>query len=141
MTGRRRTPALAPVIHHRAPWRRLVSVAVLVSSALLHGSAALASFQTWRIESLYSNADGTVQYIVLRESAGSNNEKFLAGHALTLTRAGINRTFTFVLDLPTNATANARVLVATQGFADLHRVAPDYVLPAGFLATDGATRC
>jgi hypothetical protein len=36
-------------------------------------------------------------------------------------------------------TANKRVLVATQGFADLGIVAPDYIIPNGFLPTDGGT--
>ena len=38
-----------------------------------------------------------------------------------------------------SSTANTRVLIATQGFADLRLVAPDYVIPNGFLATDGGT--
>ena len=38
-----------------------------------------------------------------------------------------------------SSTANTRVLIATQGFADLHLITPDYVIPNGFLATDGGT--
>ncbi len=35
---------------------------------LLATSAALANFHTFRIEQIYSNADGTVQFIVMHES-------------------------------------------------------------------------
>jgi hypothetical protein len=36
-------------------------------------------------------------------------------------------------------TANKRVLIATQGFEALGLVAPDYVIPNGFLPTNGGT--
>src|ERR1700737_1734023 len=36
-------------------------------------------------------------------------------------------------------TANTRVLIASQGFAALHLVTPDFIMPNGFIATDGAT--
>ena len=48
------------------------------------------------------------------------------------------KTFTFPNDIPSN-TAIKKVLIATQGFADLGLVMPDYIMPNGFLATDGAT--
>ncbi len=35
-------------------------------------TAASASFHTFAIEQVYSNADGTVQYVVLHETQGSN---------------------------------------------------------------------
>ena len=46
---------------------------------------------------------------------------------------------TFPTDLPSTATAGKRVLIGSQGLAALGVVAPDYVMPDGFLATDGAT--
>ena len=39
----------------------------------------------------------------------------------------------FAANLPSQATANKFVLVATQGFADLKIVTPDYTIPAGFV--------
>ena len=38
-----------------------------------------------------------------------------------------------------SSTANTRVLIATQGFADLQIIAPDYIVPNGFLSTTGGT--
>lgn len=42
-------------------------------------------------------------------------------------------------DLPSAATSGRSVLVATQGFADLGIVAPDYIIPSGFLFTANGT--
>jgi hypothetical protein len=97
---------------------------------------ARATSHTFRIETIYSNADGSVQYVVLKESAGLDGQRSLAGNTLTSTHAGITKTVTFPVDLPSAATANRRVLVATPGFAALALVPPDYTMPAQFLATD-----
>ena len=45
---------------------RLLAAGALAAMAPL----ASAEFHTFKIDRLYSNADGTVQYVVLRESAG-----------------------------------------------------------------------
>ena len=111
--------------------------------ALIAGAAsqAFAAFHEFRIEQIFSNADGTVQFIVLNEIAGFNGENFWAGNTLTSTSThggAVNR-FTFPSNLPNSSTARKRVLVATQGFAALGIVTPNYVVPNGFLPTDGAT--
>ncbi len=118
-------------------------------------TTASAEFHTYVIEQLYSNASGTVQFIVLHESQGMSAEYFWSGNQIRSTHAGQTKTFTFPNNLPIGAmncspyygcgyaapssTANTRVLIATQGFADLHIVTPDYVVPNGFLPTDGGT--
>jgi hypothetical protein len=112
---------------------------LLAALLLLAPLTADASFHTFRIESVYSNADGTVQYVVLRESQNLNNQRFLSTHNLTVTHNGTPKTFTFQTDLPGFVTANRRVLIATQGFADLALITPDYVMPNHFLATEAAT--
>lgn len=114
---------------------RLCALATFLVSA----SSAFASFHLFRIEQIFSNADGTVQFIVLRESAGANGESFWANQSLTSTHLGATKTFTFPSNLPSSSTAGKRVLVATPGFAALGVVTPDYTIPNGFLATDGGT--
>ncbi|MDQ6618741.1 MAG: hypothetical protein M3Z31_03425 [Pseudomonadota bacterium] len=116
--------------------RSLILVLVLLLAA---PTATYATFHSFRIESVYSNADGSVQYVVLREMQALIGQRFFAGHALTSTHAALVKTFTFPFNLPSDDTANRRVLIGTQGFADLHLVAPDYVVPNQFLATDGGT--
>ncbi|MEO5700345.1 MAG: hypothetical protein ABIS17_05540 [Casimicrobiaceae bacterium] len=115
------------------------AVLLLVIAAAFEARLAHATFQTWRIETVYSSADGNVQFVVLRESANADGERFLAGRTLTSTHNGIPKTFTFPVDLPGHATAGGRLLVATPGFADLHFITPDYTVPAQFLATNGGT--
>lgn len=126
------------------PLRWLFAVAIV-----LVATAARAEFDAFQIEELYSSADGSVQYVVLHESQGRDGENFLGGQALTSTRQGVTKTYIFPNNLPGGScsyyactpspTANKRVLIATQGFAALNLVMPDYVIPNGFLPTDGGT--
>jgi Ca2+-binding RTX toxin-like protein len=96
------------------------------------------SFHLYDIDEVFSNADGTVQYIEL--SVGADNlESFWAGHQITVTSGGQTHTFTFPTDLPSQQTANTHVLIATQGFADLGLVTPNYIVQAGFLFSSNAT--
>ena len=78
-------------------------------------------------------------FIVLHESTGSNGESLWQNQSLTSTHLGVTKTLTFASNLPSASTAGKRVLVATQGFAALGLVTPDYVIQNGFLATDGGT--
>jgi hypothetical protein len=126
------------------PYRFLSAI-----TAMLVSLAALASYHTYVIDELYSNADGTVQYVVLRESLGMNGENLLGGHTLTATHGGQTKSFTFTRDLPGgmcdyyscmgSPTAGTRVLIATDGFAALGLVTPDYVVPNEFLPIGGGT--
>ena len=100
---------------------------------------ASASFHTFQIDELYSNADGSVQFVVLREGAGLGGQNFLRGQILTSAHGGADKTAPFMTDLPSSATAGKHVLIATQGFAALGLAAPDYVIPNGFLSTTGGT--
>lgn len=106
---------------------------------LLAASAAFANFHLFRIEQLYSNADGTVQFIVMHEATGSDGEHLWSGQRLTITDAQGPRFVTFPSNLPSAATAGRRVLIATPGFAALGLVTPDFTMPTGFLPVGGGT--
>ena len=94
------------------------------------------SFHLYRLNELFSNGDGSIQFIEL--SVGPfGGEGFWAGQTIKVTQAGVVHSFTFPTNLP-GPTHNTSVLVATQGFADLGLVAPDFIVPAGFLFTTGA---
>jgi len=103
---------------------------------------AQAAFHLFRIDQVYSNADGTVQYVVLRESTGSNFESFWKDNAVfletTSATAGVQR-FPFPTNLPSTATASKSVLVATNGFAALGLVTPDFTIPNGFIPRAGGS--
>ena len=122
---------------------------ILASLSLLAAPAAWASFHLFQIEEIFSNADGTIQYVVLHETAGMNGENFLGGHTFTSTSGGTTQTYIFPTNLPggesgiygpmPSPTAFAHVLIATQGFAQLGLVTPDYVIPNGFLPLANGT--
>ncbi len=124
--------------------RALKNLLLLAAAhALLAFSAtAAASYHTYEIAQFYSNADGTIQFVLLHENAGLNGQDLLAGHTLTATHAGIAKTFVFPSNLPNTNTAGRYVLIATQGYVDAAGIAefatvrPDYVLPNRFLPTD-----
>ena len=115
-------------------FNRLVTIAS-VAITLAFASSASAVFHTYRIEQIYSNADGTVQFIVMHESQSSDGENLWGGHVLTAHGGGVVNSFTFPNDLPSSATSGTRVLIATEGFAALGVITPDYVVPDHFLST------
>ncbi len=98
---------------------------------------AVAAEPTFALDEIYSTADGTVQYAVLRETQGANGQNLLGGQVLTSTIGGSTKRFTFPNDLPSAATAGKHVLIASQGFAALNLITPDYILPDRFIAVDG----
>ena len=117
-------------------------------------SSVHASFHLFQIQEVFSDASGTVQFIELTALAGG--QQFIAGHAISSSQGGVTRSFTFPTDLPgdTATTENMNgcgiygemcpttfksFLVGTQGFAALNVVAPDYVVPNGFLFTSNGS--
>src|SRR5262245_9126049 len=90
------------------------------------------SFHLYDISELYSNASGSIQFIEL-SVGGNNNEHRWSGHSITVRQGDAIHHFGFPNDLPSSETANTSVLIATQGFADLGIVTPDFIVPSGFL--------
>jgi hypothetical protein len=110
---------------------------LLVVVAMLWAQPANATFHLWVMTEIYSNGSGAVQYIVLQAAAGF--QQFVAGHEITTTSpGGDSHTFIFPNDLPDDTT-NRTLLIGTEGFASLGIVAPDYVVPNGFLFLPGGT--
>lgn len=102
---------------------------------------AHASFHLWDINELYSNANGSVQFIEFFTT--SNGQEFLnsGGATLTSTNSGATQThlFNFPGDL-SGPTANKFFLVGTAGLsAAPGGVTPDFVVPDGFLFNAGGT--
>ena len=117
-----------------------ISLAGLVAAMLTAIEPAHAAFHLFRIDQVYSNADGSVQYVVIREMSGANGENFWAGVSLETTNAaGVRRTLSFQANLPSSNTASRSVLVATPGFAALGLPTPDYTMPARFIPTEGGS--
>jgi serralysin len=95
------------------------------------------AFHLWTISEVYSNTDGSVQFIELFTTASSETE--IAGHAISFTPTG-GSTATYVVPSGlTSSTTDKSLLFATEGFAALGLVTPDYIIPDGFLSVAGGT--
>ena len=117
-------------------WSRLIALFAL---AALSGTAS-ATFHTFQIEQIFSDASGTVQFLVLHEASGFSGQNFLAGHALMSSAPSTaSKTFMFPSNLPNQSTAGKRVLIASQGFAALGIVTPDYIIPNSFIPLTNGT--
>jgi hypothetical protein len=139
-----------PVEHAMKQFLNHILPAAFALACALVAFPAGATFHTFVIDEIFSNGDGTVQYIVLHEALGLNGENLLMGHTLTATQGMTTNTYPFPYNLPggdmegygmpmPSHTAFARVLIATQGFAALGLVTPDYVIPNGFIPLANGT--
>jgi hypothetical protein len=88
---------------------------------------AAATFHLWSMDELYSNADGSVQFLEMTALAPS--QQFLSGHTLTVTQGSTVHTFNVTSTLPGDS-AGHRMIFGTQSFANLGIVRPDIIAPA-----------
>ncbi len=105
-----------------------VAAAGLVASS----APALAGSHTWDVWEVFSNADGTIQFIELHETNGTNFEIGLGGHLMISHPSGNSFTITHSVASPT---AGKFFLLATAGFQALPGApTPDDIIPAHFIA-------
>jgi hypothetical protein len=112
---------------------------ILLALGLAGAIPAQPAFHLFIIDEIYSNADGSVQFIELRALSGG--QQFVQGQRISATSGGTpgeTRSFTFPNNLPGD-TSGRTFLVATQGFAALGVVSPDFVVPNGFLFQNGGS--
>ena len=117
--------------HPRVTWI-LVCVVILLCSS----HPALSGVHLWRLTELFSNADGTIQFVEMTTCCGSaGGEIFLSGQRLSSNTSS----FTFPANLDMT-TLNKHLLLATSGFAALPGApTPDYIIPNNFFSTGGDT--
>jgi hypothetical protein len=113
------------------------SLAVL--AVLLVAAPARASFHFWRIKEIFSNADGTIQFIEFFTTSGG--EQFSTGHSLSATSDGVTVTYNFPSQTLPGSTANKHFLLATSGFDALaNSPTPDFTpLPNNFFNPNAAS--
>ena len=116
----------------------LVRTAAFVLAAFAI-SPPLYAVEAWKISEIFSNTDGSVQYIKL--STTSNNQQGLSGRMLRSLNAsgGVGQTFTFPSNLGSSQTSNKSVLIGTVAFSGFTQLHVDYQLPSGFLFTEGGS--
>src|SRR5258706_974008 len=106
---------------------------------------ASATFHLWYVNEVYSNADGSVQYIEFKAAAAG--QQYLKDHILRSSSGTTSKTYTFPSDLPGDSAEMGdpggygyggmdltykSFLVATQGFAALKVRGPSSVVPNRF---------
>ena len=107
-------------------FRFAIGLTVLVSTALATQPAA-AFFHLWKFTEFFSNTNGSVQFIEMRNT--SNFEHFASGAQIRSLSTG--KVFTFPNNLSSTSTANKNLLIATAGFGSLPGgVTPDFTLPS-----------
>jgi hypothetical protein len=114
--------------------RRSAGAAALLGGTLALGVAPAAAFvHLWNVSEVYSNADGSVQFVELFTSGFGE-----IGFSLAALDSDQNTLDGFT-DFTGN-TSSRHVLLATPGFGDLPGgVEPDFVLPPGFFDLEGDT--
>ena len=108
---------------------RKQSLVFALSASMILGSVstALCGGHTWYVNELFSNSDGTIQFIEIKEFLGGNFETGTAGHNVTSNL----RSFTITANSPA-PTGFRHILLATPAFVGLPGApTPDYIIPAG----------
>ena len=110
----------------------------VVTLGLTLGTASpniLAGSHTWDVNELFSNADGTVQFIELREAGGGAFETGVGGHMLTS-----NANSFLITSNVASPTSFKHILFGTAAFAALPGApTPNYIIPANFFSVNGDT--
>ncbi len=118
----------------QATRNRIVAISSALACLVVSTDSARAGFHLWDVTEVYSNADGTLQFIEWFTSA--ETEEQLGDRVVTTE----SNTYTFPNDLPSPATNGRNFLMATAGFAALPGApVPDFIMPDGFIDATGDT--
>jgi len=92
---------------------------------------ARANFHLWEVTEIYSNEDGSVQFIELFTTF--SGQEVLLNHQIRCSGPSGTNLFTFTNSLPVG-TANKAFIIGTSNLSSIPGgVKPDYVMPANFL--------
>jgi hypothetical protein len=110
---------------------KLSSIAVLGTLTVFSLTpTARAGAHTWQVWEVFTNADGTIQFLELRETGGGAFETGITGHIVSASPSGGNYTIAGTIASPTG---NRSYLIATAGFAALPGApTPDEIMPDRF---------
>jgi hypothetical protein len=122
--------------------KRVVPILGLAGLLAAAGSPAIAGGHTWQVSELFSNADGTIQFVELKEPAGATAENSVSFYFVTSTARSY--------DITTNVAGNTAfktLLFGTPAFCALFNQLPgnptcDFQFSAGqtpFFVTSGDT--
>ncbi|MDB5333904.1 MAG: hypothetical protein JWP03_5055 [Phycisphaerales bacterium] len=107
--------------------------------ALLAPTPARAAFHLWKIDEVYTNSTGSLQFIELTDTFGGSN--FVNGQSIQVSNVGNTLTNIFTIpgsSLP-GSTLNHTLLFGTSGIQAAGGPTPDYIIPNNFLFTGGGS--
>ena len=110
----------------------------LIASATMLAPSANANFHFFDIQEVFSNLDGSVQFIEL--FTPSLGQEVVGNKTITLevaTTSSVLNTFTFPNANGPSPTTNKTYLIGTSNLTALYGVTPDYVIPANFFQVAG----
>jgi hypothetical protein len=110
-----------------------IQILIVIGSIVLAITArpAIAGIHTWDVGEVFTNADGTIQFVEFVEAGGGNFETGISGGS-TSSNAG-PKSFTWS-SAPVTNTGFKRYLVASQSFANLTGApTPDAIMPLSVL--------
>jgi hypothetical protein len=109
---------------------RFAGVCGLLLLAVMGAGTAFAASHLWTIEEVYSNADGSIQFVEMYNCCASNESNLIGKDVRSTAHA-----YFFPGNLPPNSTTDKHILLATSGFAALPGApAPDHIIPANFFS-------
>src|SRR5262245_62606412 len=108
---------------------RLVCWAAVVCASVLTMPQARAAFHLWKLQEIYTDTSGTLQFIEMFENLGGG-EIFVGGMQITVQNIGNTQShvFTVPMDLE-GSTFNHALLFGTAGLQAAGGPAPDYIIP------------
>ena len=118
--------------------RRARLLFTLAFAAVLLPAAAPAAFHAWQIRELYTNLNGSTQFIELFTPSGGQQFTFNQTIQVTEQATGITHTFTFPSNTP-DPTDNHAILIGTSNISMMGGPVPDFILPANFLFSGAST--
>ena len=116
------------------------TLASLLAAVLLAPASAFSFAHLWAIQEIYTNADGSVQFVEFFTTAPAEIDlsdetiKFDINLVTLRTMTFNNASATDGTGNLAGSTTNKTVLIGTANLAALYGVTPDYILPANFLA-------
>lgn len=109
--------------------RKMIAISVGLSVIVGGGATSRAGSHLWTVNELFSNADGTIQFVEMHCPVGANAEIFVNGKNMTSTATGAEF---FISGLSLADTSDKHLLFATAAFAALPGApTPDLIIPAG----------
>jgi hypothetical protein len=112
---------------------KLIPVVVLLLSV---AGRAHAAFHLWAITQIYSNSDGSLQFIEMIDNSGG--QQFVGGQSITVLNGGSMHPFTVPNNLSTDS-FHHELLFGTSKLEAAGGPKPDFIIPNGFLFTGGGT--